>query len=58
MPWSWKTTIWKPLAKKLDMKFLDFDENSYDYKFSFSGLWQKQETFKEFMEFFEDLNLK
>jgi shikimate kinase len=35
-----------------------FYENSYDYKFSFSWLWDKSETFKEFMDFFEKLDLK
>jgi len=34
-----------------------FYEKSYDYKFSFSGLWEKQEVFKEFIQFFKKLNL-
>jgi len=27
MPGSWKTTIWKQLAEKLNMNFLDFDDD-------------------------------
>jgi shikimate kinase len=35
-----------------------FYEKSYDYKFTVLGLWEKQEVFKEFMQFFEKLNLE
>ncbi len=40
MPWSWKTTIWKDLATKLWMNFLDFDDDVIE-KVMNKTVWEK-----------------
>jgi len=39
MPWSGKTTIWKPLAKKLWMKIIDFDDDIIEKKM-WKSVWE------------------
>lgn len=59
MPWSWKTSIWKVLAQKLSMNFLDFDDDVIEWEMwkpvseCLEEMWEKK-----FLKMEEDLALK